>query len=192
MGEVLEWNAEGALNHVAAQIIGGFDGEIGSAFVEIAQKRAPVRSAPGTEAMALRSPSEFSGKDLDRLGELGTMNKRELAGAIRSSDLKFFRSVGRTAEARSRTPIGVTQKGGLRGVFMQEQGGTLKRSIRYDGTRRVGSKIIGTVRAHAPYAWFVHEGFTHVGGKEIAGRPFLKWAFANIAALLKSAASYKG
>ena len=36
------------------------------------------------------------------------------------------------------------------------------------------------MRAHASYAHLVHQGFTHVGGKQIAPQKFLVQSFPNI------------
>lgn len=50
--------------------------------------------------------------------------------------------------------------------------GELRASIRED-TEQIATRHSGEVGATAPYAPYVHNGYTHVGGKFMPGRPFL-------------------
>jgi hypothetical protein len=125
------------------------------------------------------------GRESDRLAELhgltSTASGRRvglpgLLSAVRASDVQFFQGTGKN---QGKTPDAISVGRTIKGAF-QHKPGTLRDSIRFVGVRREDNRLVATVRAHAPYAWYVHEGFTRENGKMVAGRPFLKNALINV------------
>ncbi len=178
------------------QVINGLSRVVSPHFVKAAQNRAPV----GTErnfnptrgalkALELVSKEEsaktnFSTAERQRLGELRSLGKRDLANEVRASDIKFFRGVEDHAGA---TPDHIDiVRGQVRGAF-QHKPGTLRDSIHLESIEAAGSAVVMTVIAEAPYAAAIHEGFTHKGGRhhdgaatQIPAQPFFEWALPSI------------
>lgn len=197
---------ERAQDELARIVAKGFDQNIAPHIVAIAQERAPV-SKPGNFNPR---KSSFQGLRLQPLGSLKTSQENEalaqlhgLSSQERSrffrrafgdstreqSARKFFRGTGKN---KNRTPDALRiGRGTIQGAF-RHRPGTLRDSIRWDGTKVTDGIVTGTIRAHADYAKYVHEGFTHKGGKKIAPRPFLWQAAEQVADRLTDPSTYKG
>lgn len=186
--------------------------ELGQHVADVAAARAPVgkesHSTRTAQRVFLRGPHEFTqgaahGKfeAFSALGRGGIIRALRKAGGIekRPSHLQFFRGKRGTPQY-NQSPTKILLKGNtLVGHFATHEPGTLRRSIKFEGVTREGNTVAATVRAHAPYAMAIHEGFKHKGGRdkqgevtEIPGRPFLKNALINIQGRLTEPTAYEG
>lgn len=113
--------------------------------------------------------------------------------------LKSFRFTKEAGFLKGRSPaaIGVTARGGLvgytAGQLSGHPSGTLKKSIHIkEITLNPNLTATGVIVADAPYALYVHEGFTHwKSGKRIQGRKFLLQAAKEVEANLREG-RYRG
>lgn len=198
------------IDALALKLSKGISANIAPHLVAAAEQRAPKgveqNFNPQTksfQSLKLRDENEFPGRTNEavearsRLRRLHGETASGRAAIVSASDIKFF--VG-TGPNKGRTPDAIQPIAGtVKGAFAHKAG-TLKDSIRFDGVRRVGDRVIGTVRAHVPYAHRIHEGWTytspHSGGggksKEIAPQPFLKQGLLNIRDRLKNPSTYEG
>jgi len=168
--------------------------KIGPHLVEVARHRAPVSKAKNFHPrdssfenlrIVDRSEASFSAEEVSRLRDLRGFGKRELPDVVTTSDIKFFRGIGKN---KDRTPDEIRiRRGTIQGAF-QHKPGTLRDSIRLDGVTVQGNKVKLVVRAHAPYAWYVHQGRP----RPRAPNPFLRSALANIKDEATDGSTYKG
>lgn len=195
------------INNIAIdRVIPGFL-KLGPQMKETAKARCPV----GEETDF--NPRVFHRLKLRPLGSLGGVNENKRAARLfelhgmqdwraraKSIDtLKDADLFQGTGPNKGKTPDLIErQRGSIVGAFRHAPG-TLRNSIEFEGVRHEGNQVRAIVRAHAPYAKAVHEGFTHKGGikhtgraTKIAPRKFLKQSLLNIRDELKSPATYEG
>lgn len=178
--------------------------ELGPYMAKVAQARCPVGvdrditpSNRSFERLRVAPPGTFgtegpgSSEKASRLFDLRNMSAKDRARVVSTlNEAEFFRGVGETRNKKrnkGQTPDIIEVRGNtVVGAFLHKPG-TLKGSIRFTGVRREGNRVVLTVRAHAPYARPVHDGFTHRGGRHhggkgtfIKGKPFLAWAITNV------------
>lgn len=217
-----EWDPQVVVDQVASRISRGFDQTVLPHLLEAAMNKAPVgkeknfnpqRGAKSSmKPIELKQPFEkgerFDASERSRLRDLRGLTARELAGEVRSSDIKFFKGKAyknkggfMVTEHAGRTPdlIETTRGGYLRGAFAHTPG-TLRDSHVIVQARREGTKVVGKVRATADYARAIHEGFAHKGGRDktgkttrIKGRAWLREALEiNANADLTNPSTYEG
>lgn len=114
-----------------------------------------------------------------RLSELRSLNRAELIGELKASDIRFFRfSEGSHKGERpdelkilpARGPGGLAVKGAV----TTYRPGRLRRGIQPLPTKVRGSVVTGGYISKAPYSVFVEKGFHHKGGTEVEGKHFMK------------------
>jgi hypothetical protein len=163
-----------------------FDQE-GPQIAERARNRAPISkernfnpNPSSFKPISLRPSKEFGLSDADtrfRRAELESILAETRGNArldiLRSSDFQFFQG-----RENKRTPDAINiRRGGLVGAF-KHQPGTLKKSIKYVGTRREGNTVVGVVEAGAPHAAAIEDGFRHFShgkatGTKVPAQPYL-------------------
>lgn len=213
-------NRDAIVDMIAARVTKGFE-KLGPHLASVAVARAPQSAernfAPqrgSFQRVQLRPPSAFPGgregskaealrlgyERFEALGRAGQIRALSAAGGQTSSKgiTQFFQGTRRGGTLGRSPDIIRVQGGTLKGAFAH-QPGELKRSIRFIGVKREGNTVRAVVRAHAPYARPVHEGFTHRGGRKhqgkstrIKGRKYLKSALVNIRDDLKNKSTYAG
>jgi len=128
-------------------------------------------------------------QDLGRAGQISAVKK---VGRLTDPGFLSYFQGTRKGGTLGRSPTQIRVMGRtLVGAF-QHKPGTLRKSIKFEGVRREGDTVTAVITAHAPYAWYVHEGFNHYKGSAVAGRPFLKNALINIQSRLTDASAYEG
>jgi hypothetical protein len=187
----------GMLTQNAAE---AFRSKIGPHIVDVAQARAPVSK----ERRFKPRPSSFENLDLMPLDQYEGPNKsmlvelRGMEGPDRARAFKQAFATGRTRKGaftslfQGRGPKAGTspdelrlRRGTIQGAFRHKPG-TLKRSIKLDSVEIKGNRVVATVRAHAPYARYVHEGKPR--GRQ--PNPFLRSALANVFDELTDGSTY--
>jgi len=175
--------------------------KIGPHLVYVAKHRAPVSKPKnfnprdsGFENLRLATEEEIGGesKTLSRLFEstaaqrVGLFEEAFKGGSTKDPKItRFFRGTGDNA---GKIPsVLKIRRGTIQGAF-RNKSGTLRRSIRLDSVKVQGNKVKLTVRAHAPYAWYVHEGHP----RPRPPKPFLRSALANIKDEATDGSTYKG
>ena len=177
---------------------------IGPHLLEACQAKAPVGKEHNlTQRRSLRPVSlkpvgsfTFGSDAAHRLSELsGFKEAGELGANVNPlTDAKFFQGVTdphyknpKRNKGKTPTLIEVTARGGVRGGF-KHRVGTLRDSHVLDPVKVEGHTVSVKVRATAPYAYYVHEGFSHRGdGSQVKGRKWMVEALrVNIADDLKS------
>jgi len=186
--------------------------EVGEHAVAVAAARAPVgkgqessvaplgtrRGGGVLQRVELRPETHFRGRqqrkqlirqaNLEEVGRRGQITRFKRLGRTTNPSITGLFQGTPKAGTRGKSPTSVEVKGGkLVGSFGHEPG-TLRRSIKLDGVVREGNTLTATIRAHAPYAWYVHEGFNHKGGWKtkvsettpVDKQPFLANALVNI------------
>lgn len=194
------------VNNIALdRVIPGFL-KLGPQMKETAQARCPVSEETDFNPrvfhqLKLRPLGSLGGvlenPRAARLFELHGLNWRARAKAVKTlKDADLFQGTGAN---KGKTPDLIERQGGTIVGAFRHAPGTLKKSIEFEGVRHEGNQVRAIVRAHAPYAKAVHEGFTHKGGTKhtgratrIAPRKFLKQSLLNIRDQLKSPATYEG
>ena len=207
-------NLEGIQDFLAAKVEQGFREKIGPHFVNVAKARAPVgedwlpRAAKGKQfqPVSLRPSRDFrrsSAEKRARRAELEAL-LAETRGTsridvLRGGEEEFFRFTDGPNKGQTPDVIDV-RHGGLVGAS-KHRAGTLRDSIKIVGVQRAGSRVTMTIAATAPYAWLVHEGFTHKGGwgpnktgktTRIKGQKFFKSPVDNVRSRLTSPRTYIG
>jgi len=190
---------EALINILAVKVSHAFSEKLAPQVVDVAKARAPSRQ-PAERAFNPRKSSFQKVALLDRLppSRSNTAERIKRFSSLQAGerevdlarDAEFFR--GTAGKNKGAVPDVLRFRGGAVVGAFETRGGTLKASIKFDGVRREGNRVIATVRAHAPYAWYVHEGFNHVGGKAIAPRKFLVSALANIRTRMSDPSTYEG
>lgn len=190
--------------HLAPKVKRAFDDKIGPHAVKAAKARCPVSedrdSVPqlrSFKAVRLLPLGTFPrGAQATRLSELHGLSSRERAQQIKPSDIGFFRGVGKN-KGQEPDEIDII-RGTVKGAFLHKPG-TLRDSIVWEPARVEGNRVIGRLKATAPYAAAIHEGFTHRGGPKhtgrstrIKGNKFLTQAIVNIRGPLASKSTYDG
>lgn len=203
-------NEDAIINAIAVQVSKGFQ-KLGVHVADVATSRAPVSAERNFNprkfvpvkvkpvgTFGLETGSDAS-KRASRLFEIRNYSSRERGELFRKAfgnattsenATRFFEGTGKF-KGQTPSALRIGKGGAIVGAF-KHQPGTLKKSIKFDGIRREGNKVIATIRAHAPYAWYVHEGFTHKGGGRVQGPKFLLSALDNIRSRLTDASTYEG
>jgi hypothetical protein len=157
------------------------------------------------EKMSAKQRLHLQHNEMHEQGRITAMGKLAAHGGSvgtkvgsRSALLKHYQGTKKFG-TRGVSPTHIRLVGNTMMGAFQHRPGTLKRSIHFTGVERVGNTLTATVVADAPYALYVHEGFTLQGGKDhsgkgtmIAGRPFLKSALINVMGRLSDSSTYKG
>lgn len=212
--DLSEISTEGILELLRPKVVGAFVERIGPHFVEAAQNRAPVgkgrvdfqrinvkpsvpRGRPGSEQEKVH---EFHGTFAAPGGRrLATKLIKRAGGSTTSSGfLSLFRGT-RARGTLGRSPDIIQTRGRSFVGGFTHTAGTLRESIKIDSIEAAGETVTMIVRAHAPYARWVHEGYNHRGGAKhkgetthIKGKPFLRWALVNIHEELMDPKTYTG
>jgi len=227
LGDVsVDFDDQAIFDAIAPQLISGLE-KLGKAVEEVARSRAPVGKTPPSakphvsnlQPIRLRPLSAFpegrEGSDQRTLhlrhsnmieqGRTTAMGKLAAHGGSagtkigsRSALLKHYQGT-RKFGTSGVSPTHIRLVGNTMMGAFQHVPGTLKKSIHFTGVKREGNTLTATVVADAPYAYWVHEGFTLRGGKDhqgaatmIAGRPFLKSALINVQSRLTDPSTYQG
>lgn len=208
--KMTSFDPQAVIDHVANRGAKGLNTTVLPHLLEVAKAKAPVgrernfnpqRGSKSFQKIGLREPfgegERFSAEERSRLRDLRLLTARELAGEVRSGDIKFFQGTGKNA---GRTPdlIETTRGGFLRGAFAHRSG-TLRDSHVIVPAKREGMLVVGKVRATADYAKAIHDGFTHKGGQKktgrttrIKGRKWLKESLVNVRDDLANPSTYEG
>lgn len=193
------------------RVVNGFK-DLAAEVVDVARARAP--KSDGDEgstrftSIKLRSVNQFGEKDFEtrnRRAEVEALLAEARGGArldvLNSNDVRFFQGTDPNTGQRNKTPDVIDIRGNKLVGGFKHVPGTLKASIKFDGVLVEGNTIRATVRAHAPYAYYVHEGFKHKGGwkvkakkggTRIKGQKFLLSALVNIRTRLTDTSTYRG
>lgn len=222
IADAIQLDEESLVNAIAVRASKHLQ-ELGQHVADVASARAPVGKGQESSVAPISTARSFNprtssfqglrlkpigsfglvrgeGSKAGRLLELHGLTSRQRARAVRPiEDRDLFQGTGGN---KGKTPdIIEIQRGTIKGAFKGKQHlpGTLRKSIRFVGVERRDNRVVAVVRAHAPYAMAVHEGFKHEGGRghdgestEVAGQPFLKNALINIQGRLTEASAYEG
>lgn len=148
-------------------------------------KEHSVTQRRALRPVALKPLGSFpkGSEDAERLFSLHGLEPRELSGSINPlTDARFFQGVRDTHywstnkrykgadRNKGKTPdlIEVSPRGGIKGGF-QHRAGTLRDSHVLEEVKVSGGTVSIAVRATAPYARAVHDGFEHKGGPNHTG-----------------------
>jgi hypothetical protein len=213
-GSLEEVNLQAATDYLAKKVEDAFREKIGPDYVNVAKKRAPVgedwlpRSPKGKQffPVGLRPKRDFRRASFEkqaRRAELEAILAEAKGNAridvLRGGEEEFFRFTGGPNKGATPDIIDV-RRGGLVGAA-RHRAGTLRDSIKIISIERAGSTVTMKIAATAPYAWFVHEGFTHKGGwgpnktgktTRVKGQKFLETPLTNVRERLKNPRTYIG
>ena len=214
--ELNSLDTSGVLEAMAAKVQEAFDSKLGPHLEAACRDEAPVSAernfAPRSfQKVQLRPESQFPGSlrvpDSEAskhaaFGQRGEQVRllKAVGGSTVNKDVTRFFQGTRAKGTLGVSPSLIKVSGNTLVGAYQHQPGTLRRSIRYVGSERHGNKIIGTVRAHAPYAAAVEKGFSHKGGwskktgkvSRIEGKKYMEAGLVHIVDRLGDPHTYSG